>query len=597
MTLPLLRESSPMPMSEPLDLACLSTIPIAARRAIFLDFVNRGDAEPILDCLSLNLFAPEGGSPPDRADLDFCAHALAACGIDVFDRVVNAIAEALSCRSAKLARSHSKTGFSDFGPLGVFFCLGSLSSAQSGNHAKSEELLAKASAIVRSLPIDDSANFSEPSAYGNQLPIFDQARLYAAEQDTPFAGGRNPSAILQAAVALMPRDDGRMVEAVLSRPDFLAKMRLIFPPRDARSAEPAPLGPFSFLGASAFWRELPEEGCRILDTVFSCLGRAADPESFPPQILRAMIVVQASPFNEGFLWAKAMLGENVFAVLANQDPCRSSQAWNPSAAQNSAVSQAWNTAVSLAKGDPSLAPAVASVCRLLNDPQLPHFERMFRDGTYRLAMLAMLYHPAPGVSEAASEIIEARIGGSPGSAHGVFPQLFSGMNLGIHIGRLAECPRPEIVLAGLSAMGLEAFDRYPEESRKGHDKTALMLFAGLASPPVFDAALGWLDSQGALRRHASSKAWVFSDGETRKKGDLLAFCVASGRADLALTLLGRIPDLDLKCAKAVAASMAKNSKSSAGSLALSAWEEVLLELASPSPIGNPAPAAARRPRL
>lgn len=573
------------PAFDPLDFSYLSKLSHAGRRAIFSEFVDLGDAPRILAGLALKPFGIPSTDAANRLDLHLCAQAILSCDHGILQDVVKEVVA--SWRMCSNARSQEEAAAGDFGPLAALCCLGSIVEDRAGNSGAAEILRQRALSFVHVLPISCKLPASSIAVYGKTSPLISNVINEAAANGFCHSRSIEARVPLQAAMALLAAGDARVVEAILSRDDFMEKSARVFRPGQLHLEDRAlSLDVFDFLGSTSFWREFSAAGAHILRFIFAKMERPMEADSFPPMILQAMVLGAIDSENEGLVLARTMLGDEVFTRVLNQSEIQ--------------ASHAWRSAVALSAKDLSLIPALASVCRDLNNPQLPYFSRMQRSNAYRDAMIAMIYHNAPGISEAACESIEARTGGAPGSAHALFPELLSAKNFPFHLARIAGCGRPDVVEASLSSIGLATFTSYPPADRKGLDKTPLMIFAGLATPDAFDAALGWIAKEGCLQELASAKAWVYNADETRKKGDLLAFCVAEGRADLAESLLRRLPGLDLKPARDVAKAMAQKSKTSAGSVALSAWESILLRQIKPaaSALGpEPAPSAPRRVRL
>lgn len=127
----------------------------------------------------------------------------------------------------------------------------------------------------------------------------------------------------------------------------------------------------------------------------------------------------------------------------------------------------------------------------------------------------------------------------------------------------------------LETVGPEAFVDYPGGLRKGLDYSALMLLAKNASAPLFETALKWAEGHGILDACAEAKAWVMNEGGNRKKGDLLAFCVALADLDKAAALLALRPDFKMTSARDTARAMGSKLHSAKAGRAVSAWETLL----------------------
>jgi hypothetical protein len=104
-----------------------------------------------------------------------------------------------------------------------------------------------------------------------------------------------------------------------------------------------------------------------------------------------------------------------------------------------------------------------------------------------------------------------------------------------------------------------------------------MRLAKKSTPEIFEAALDWCQSHGVLSQMASAKAWVYTGGETKKYGDLLAYCVAAGKPERARALISRLPSIDMKSAREAAKALGKKADGSVADVATSAWESLLFE--------------------
>lgn len=134
---------------------------------------------------------------------------------------------------------------------------------------------------------------------------------------------------------------------------------------------------------------------------------------------------------------------------------------------------------------------------------------------------------------------------------------------------------PDVVLASLQACGKDRFLVYPNDGREGLDSSCIMLIALHGNDEVFEAALKWLDGQGILDEAASKKAWVMNESNTRKKGDLLAFCVAKADLNKAKLFLKIRPDWKTTLARDTAKAMGSKLHNEAAGKAVSAWESLL----------------------
>jgi hypothetical protein len=118
-----------------------------------------------------------------------------------------------------------------------------------------------------------------------------------------------------------------------------------------------------------------------------------------------------------------------------------------------------------------------------------------------------------------------------------------------------------------------------------------MRIAKTATPASFEAALDWFDKKGILDPIASAKAWVHASCETRKKGDLLAFCVAEGSIELARALLAKRPQIDRKSAREAAKALSQKADAQVGAKALASWENLLFaDIFNAAAIDAPPPA-------
>lgn len=307
------------------------------------------------------------------------------------------------------------------------------------------------------------------------------------------------------------------------------------------------------------------------------------PSLLSPKVARAMIEASGTDWDAPPMNAlRRRAGDQCLALVSRQITYYDSQA--------ASDVRSW---AMLFVSNPEALPALRALTLELFAP-IPGKSR-----NHALAVCAFLREtllsPVPG----GSELAQAGWRAARGEAADPWRDCFAGANPERYLEAICHCGRPELVGPALSGWGLDAVQAFPG-ARKGLDSSATMWILAKAPAPIFEAALDWFAERGALAEQACSKAWVYQGSATRKKGDLLAACVAFGKLEAAEALLARAPTLDTRPARDVAKAMGEKAQSDQGGAAVSAWEALLLrrELRSaPLPDSEPAAPAPRRARL
>lgn len=147
------------------------------------------------------------------------------------------------------------------------------------------------------------------------------------------------------------------------------------------------------------------------------------------------------------------------------------------------------------------------------------------------------------------------------------------------------------------AIALECFGKdffRPETSNRFESPASARMISKL-SPASFESAIAEISKAGLLDAFAEdcqAKFWAFQEHPTRKKGDALAFCVASAKSEHAQILLRALPSLQRRPAADMAAYMASRGVK-ASDAAHVAWEKILLSDTVDNASAEPAPAKAR----
>lgn len=114
-------------------------------------------------------------------------------------------------------------------------------------------------------------------------------------------------------------------------------------------------------------------------------------------------------------------------------------------------------------------------------------------------------------------------------------------------------PKEDWARAVKAAGGAKVLIGFNKE-RSGLDESFLMLALGKKGIDGFRFAVDVFNSEGLLKEALDEKAWVLS-GSTRKKGDVLAYCVANGAQEAVEYIYELCPEIQSKSAKATVKKM------------------------------------------
>lgn len=568
------------PAFDPLDLASIATLSPKTIHALSWDLARARDLGRLRAMEPLIPFATAHGA----LDAALCAFVLHVADSSWADSLCFQLEARFLAGHRQL--HHASNSLDDFGPLCAVLAMEALADRlahpQSPLSEPARHGLGKAIRLARSPCLPISSPFHDSPS---RLPCYGFLRL-----PQPAAGlvhaellrlGLPPLSPTPCSVALALAASGEpdLLDALLSRPDAIDRLRAA-----ALAEHPSgddPRSEFKALQTHLFWTHAAPLALRLVD-----LARSPSPGRAPGLHHRvAAAIVQAARGDANHPALRQALGErgdDFFSALLN--------------GLSIPTGALFDTSAELASADDFFKPA----CLLLMD-KVFDMSTPIRNVDYHLrwrCLLSALFSPLPGVAELA-QASWAAIHGA-GSDPYAASLGFSGIPA--HIDAICLCNRPEIATRALDSMGIQAAQGFPPH-RKGLDASLTMLVAHKAPQPIFRAVIEWFASRGGLAEQASAKAWVYQGAETRKKGDLLADCVARGNLDQARLLLVLLPGADIKPAREVARAMAAKAPGGAGAIALSAWETLLLNKVLQAhrrrtpPLGAAAEAASRPRRL
>jgi hypothetical protein len=486
--------------------------------------------------------------------------------------------------AAKKASSGIPSGWPgaiDFGSVFSFWCLRAFQALGRGDEPAARAWSARASALAEStLPCSQALEASSNRVtFGRHAFGVDALPDHLVGQTLRSSGYHNEWQPPSAALLLASVGDQAPLAALLARPDRQQTLALAFA-ADRPDGERRELPQLSMLSSAVFWREHSDLAALIMQAAkTACAGHL----SFAP-----LSVAQACWGGVGdnvdspaFACARQAFGADVFSVFVQCGPA-----------------DALRQAGAFAEKDPTLLGAFSRLCFVLAHPH-----RSIEDQRRWGLLHAALFDPRAELAHAAgAALTQAAPQRNPWLEAPVHLRSFS-----THLARAASCADPALALRGWQTCDLDELLNFPP-GRVGLDPSAAMLVARNSTPEVFGSFLDWLARRGgadALRSQAAAKAWVDESGSARKKGDLLAFCVAQGKTEHARELLARLPGLDTRYAREAAKTLAAKSNGplAAGSKALSAWEDLLLggdldaapkKTLPPEPAAEPAPRRAAR---
>lgn len=546
---------------EPLDLFDIAKLSERSRHALATDFATSGQTARLRAMLAHIPFAKnESGNL--RLDTHLLAKSLLAAELPWLPELAQTAAKATKECLGYISNEGRAEG--DCGLLATYLALKAIKSIQADPPQTDAAKLDLAKALFlckdHNMPIYASLNtYNSSKLYGvldyNELCIgFDPSNSIAG-----FANSSNIY-VFSAAMKLATLGEPDLLMALLDRPDYKTKLVASFSNIDEYKRRDC-IGPFDILSLETFWRSTPELGIMIMER-----SRSMAPENFelPCVIATAMIrTFSKSPASPAFIAANKILGDRSLSIsITGASPALS----------------AVKLGIDMVAHDFKYASLLEAAFDRIFDIDPARRISGLNEQSRMNCLREALFSPVPEVRELASRAherslpLEARRDG--------FVAAYSSTNIERHIEAICHCQRIDTVEMALDAIGIQTAQSFPGH-RKGLDASLSMWIARKAPLPIFEACLDWFASQGdgELQLQAEAKSWVYNGHETRKKGDLLALCVAEGKVEYAQALLHRLPDLDTRSAKDVAKAMASKVSGGVGSQALSSWETLLLKKA------------------
>lgn len=578
--------SSPSPGFTPLSYETLASLSPKTRQAMTLDFVEAGAGDRVISILPLIPFVSKGSWSSVEFNRPLACAVSRVCPPKDFPAVIAALRESYEQMRQANASSQPAPPL-DLGDVAVEL-MGALRQARLHERpAQAEELREK----LRSL-------FDEPDLLLRGFLKISYAPSSAFSHLPRWLMNDN---IIHPSIAAYADFDQEpwLWDAVWRRPEWREHLGQVIyhnpaaPYRDNHEVV--------LLNRPEAWGERFEAMNALLLTHLRETSPAAGEER-PPVMAKliAQSLFPASPqapanAREG-VWE--LFGERCYAMLLGRDGGHAQrQEWS--------ASRLFNVFNTHQQKHPLPGEAGSLARALFHGGSIHHFDSgVFRDLLFspdperREAFLAH-YAPAPDPRRPEAEAC------SPPDPYSDYLSL---SNLGAAIYCASRSNHPGSLLRVLDAAGPRAVAEHPGP-RKGLDYSALMCVAQHGSLDMFEAALDWAERHGALDECAEAKAWVMSEGSTRKKGDLLALCVALADLDKAAALLARRPDFKMTSARDTAKAMGDKLRNERAGRAVSAWESLLfnktlaLQSADPDPASAsfdfeaPPPAAPRRARL
>lgn len=547
---------------EPLGFSELARLSAVSRRSLAWDFALAGQDARLRAMESIIPWGKLGANGEMRValDVELCALALWTAEPDTFDRLANVIEAAASERGEwafKLSSSRPR----DFGALLAHWACSAIGSLELGQPEAAAEPIRRALRLARSpnFALDTAGDELKATsfrvgelAYGF-LPLdpSDGALVRATLEALGLSSGLHA---LPVSIVLAHVGEPTLLRALCARPELATA--LASHASEIPSTTFAPAASFYALRSKIFWTRAPAVGQLLLDL--------ADPDGTrapAPRIAHSMLL--AGPACGG-LALDALMTRSGDRFMV--DACKGSALSSPS------CELVRKRSLELLAEGTLVGNGFAA---LLADVFTPRLGERFDDVRVRGNFLrSTLLSPLPGLSES----VRAAWAASHGPDSDPFLQSLRLSNIEQHLEAICHCGRPELVAPALDAWGLEEVQSFPER-RQGLDSSASMWIMTKAPLPIFEAALDWFATagDGELARQAELKAWVSSDSQVRKKGDLLAACVAQGNVGAAESLLRRLPGLDTSPAREVAKAIGRQGSGHAAGAAVSAWETLLFK--------------------
>lgn len=469
-----------------------------------------------------------------------------------------------------LERDYGARFDGDLGALFCFFCLEACKALESGDFAAATGSSAKASALAAtSLPmskpwvIEGKGEFYRPGSEGRPRALFPEVMDAMRLSDADRRHGR--LSLLACAGELAMRGDEAPLQAYLSSEAVGKELAALVRKDPSEAVDPnlriesppdwASSGLLSKLGELSMWAEQHLVFSRVLDVAVAGGG-------YPiREILVAMLAgARGDGRHPAVQKALSIYGDGMFELLA----------------QRQSFKTAFAFCLEFAETNPSMTPmlgrlAASGIAAANKDNPLP------RDLWGAIEDGFVSENPSiSGAIEAA--LLAGRPLENPYKEHMDYQCAYNYANtIAPRLGIVGKSPSVDIAIKRLDALNIASIEAHPPELRRGLDSSPLMILAReTKSAAVFGAILDWFGSKGLLETGAAMRAWVFESGRARKKGDLLAHCVALAKIDFASALMERLPALDVKSARDVAKAMAEHGGVGSAEV-LSAWEAILFE--------------------
>jgi hypothetical protein len=542
---------------EPIGLDTVSTLSESTRLELALDLARMKELERLR---SMALFIPFLKTSKNALDVALCAHVLAVADEAWTEPLITRF-EAIFQASRQL--HHQSYTRNDFGCLGTALAMEALVDKLGiGENKPSAQTALGLSKAIRLARSSSLSTLSPLESTPNELPygflLLGEPIRTAGDLEFKRLGiSSTRHTMLSVSLGIAACGDHRLLDAVLDQPeciDYLAHIALAEGGfmRDER------YGHFKALHTDTFWATAPELGFKLIDRALE-KNRAGLMNGCPPSLLHAKVVssiIQAAQGDPAYPALRELIARSDVDFF-----CRIYVTDQP-------MNQ-FTRAMALACADDLYKPAFDKLMDVAFD--MTQAIRGVDTAVRWRCLREALFSPMPGAAEMAQKAWARKTRLEPNP----YLACLRSTNIEKHIEAICHCQRPEIATLGLDAIGLLTAQNFPGH-RKGLDSSISMWIAHKAPLPIFQATLDWFEAQGGLLEQACSKAWVYQGHETRKKGDLLADCVARGNVEQARAVLAKLPDAETKSARDVARAMAQKVSGSAGGIALSSWETLLL---------------------
>lgn len=528
----------------PLSYETVASLSPATRREMTLDFLKSGAAERALSMLPLIPFVSKGSW-----SLEYDRRLAGAVCVSAPPSSFPQVIQAIEAAHAGLAASTPGTSPLDFGDVFVQLCASLRSSIESGDEPQRLAQREKLRFLMEAPGL---------SLRSSLMASYDQAKAFAFIPRWL----NNDNRISPSSVAFcLIREEPSIWAALWRRPEWAEQLDRSIYPKAEHLSRPEP-GDIPLLSRSEAWLEHPGA---LGELLVRRLRETAPAEGQERPLVDAKVLALALfPHQlEGSMIAREgvweAFGPKCYAMLLGREGGHAPRVEWEARRLYSAFERAHKAC--------PLPQENEGFVRALFHGVSPNF---FDSSVFR----EFIFSPDPARRQAFLANY------APIAAHGQtepadpYKDVIAHTSLAMALYGAARSEDAETLLRVLNAAGADAIAAHPG-ARKGLDRSALMILASEASSPLFETALEWADARGALDECAEAKAWVMNEGNTRKKGDLLAHCVAIADLDKASALLARRPDFKMTSARDTARAMGSKLHSERAGRAVSAWETLL----------------------